>query len=179
VAPYLGTEGMQPIVDDMSMEIGYRYNSAAMAPDPAAPAALTEHPRDSRGRPGSRAPHVALEHAGKAVSTLDLFGRAFVILAGRDGTAWRDAALEAADGLGVPVEGHVVGDGDLRDPAGVFADAYGIASAGAVLVRPDGFVAWRAHDGAAEPAAVIGDALAGAVYRTRDASRASSAAPSA
>jgi 2-polyprenyl-6-methoxyphenol hydroxylase-like FAD-dependent oxidoreductase len=169
VAPYLGTDGMQPIVDDMSMEIGYRYNSAAVAPDPDAPAALTEHPHDSAGRPGSRAPHAALQRAGDAVSTLDLFGRAFVLLAGRDGTAWRDAALPAADALGVSLEAHVVGDGDLRDPASAFTDAYGISPAGAVLVRPDGFVAWRAQAGAEQPAAAIGDALAHAVCRTRDA----------
>ncbi len=82
VAPYLGTDGMQPIVDDMSMEIGYRYNSAAIALEPGAAPALHEHPRESRGRPGSRAPHVALDRAGTPLSTLDLFGTAFVLLAG-------------------------------------------------------------------------------------------------
>jgi 2-polyprenyl-6-methoxyphenol hydroxylase-like FAD-dependent oxidoreductase len=163
VAPYLGTEGMQEIVDDMSMEIGYRYNSAAVALEtnahpPEAPA-LHEHPRESTGRPGSRAPHLPVERAGASVSTLDLFGTAFVLLAGPDGGAWHDAARRAADALDVPMDAYLVGGGELRDPSGAFAAAYGISPAGAVLVRPDGFVAWRAHDATGASEAVIGDVL--------------------
>ena len=180
VAPYLGTDNMQPIVDDMSMEIGYRYNSAAVALEPDAGVALTEHPRDSKGRPGSRAPHVVLERAGAAVSSLDLFGRAFVLLAGQDGRAWRDAACGAADEMGVPLEAHLIGAGELRDPVGAFPDGYGITETGAVLVRPDGFVAWRARAGADDPAAAIINALERAVSPTRSASSAPSpAAPGA
>ena len=65
------------------------------------------------------------------VSTLDLFGKGFVILTGPEGAAWRDAARE------LPVEFHRI------EHAG-FAEAYGIGPAGASLIRPDGFVAWRA-----------------------------------
>ena len=36
VAPYLGTEGMQPMVDDFSIEIGCRYNSPRVALEPGA-----------------------------------------------------------------------------------------------------------------------------------------------
>jgi hypothetical protein len=148
VAPYLGSDGMQPIVDDMSMEIGYRYNSAAVALEPSAEPAVHEHPRESRARPGSRAPHVVLDRAGTTVSTLDLFGSGFVLLAGAAGGAWHAAALGASQRLGVPLEAHLVGGPQLRDPGDAFAGAYGISPAGAVLVRPDGFVGWRAHDDA-------------------------------
>jgi 2-polyprenyl-6-methoxyphenol hydroxylase-like FAD-dependent oxidoreductase len=168
VAPYLGTDGMQPIVDDMSMEIGYRYNSAAIALEPG-DAPLYEHPAESRGRPGSRAPHVALERAGEAVSTLDLFGTSFVLLAGADGGAWRDAAQSAGEALGVPLDSYVVGSDELRDPGGAFADGYGVSSAGAVLVRPDGFVAWRAPDGTGASEAPVRDVLATLLLRRRDA----------
>jgi 2-polyprenyl-6-methoxyphenol hydroxylase-like FAD-dependent oxidoreductase len=167
VAPYLGTDGMQPMVDDMSMEIGYRYNSAAVALEPG-DAPLYEHPSESRGRPGSRAPHVALERAGEAVSTLDLFGTSFVLLAGAQGGAWRDAAQSAGEALGVPLDCHVVGSGELRDPAGAFAGAYGISPAGAVLVRPDGFVAWRAQAGAGVSEALVHEVLATLLFRRRD-----------
>ncbi len=148
VAPYLGTDGMQPIVDDFSLEIGCRCNSPAVVLDPGpsnADAYLHEHPRESKGRPGSRAPHVLVEHDGARVSTLDLFGRDFVLLAGPRGEAWRDAAVAASEALGVRVGCHVIGDPQ-------FADAYGITAAGAVLVRPDGVVGWRAAeaDGASE-----------------------------
>ncbi len=176
VAPYLGTEGMQEIVDDWSMEIGYRYNSAAVVletdPHPAAhPAALAlhEHPRESLGRPGSRAPHVPVERAGASLSTLDLFGTAFVLLAGPDGEAWADAASRAADSLDVPLHAHVVGGGELRDPGGAFAAAYGISPSGAALVRPDGFVAWRAHDAGDASDAAVSDVLEALLLRQRDA----------
>ena len=57
-------------------------------------------PSEMRGQPGTRAPHVAL---GPDRSTLDLFGRAFVLLrpAGRRrlGAAGVDAHLIDADGF--------------------------------------------------------------------------------
>jgi 2-polyprenyl-6-methoxyphenol hydroxylase-like FAD-dependent oxidoreductase len=154
VAPYLGTEDMQPLVDDISMEIGHRYNSSAVVLEPGGDAALHEHPHRSKGRPGSRAPHVFLARDGERLSTLDLFGDKFVLLAAAEGAAWRDAALGAADRLGLLLDSHVVGDGDLPDPQGGFPDAFGLSRAGAVLVRPDGVVAWRAgdDDGASETA---------------------------
>lgn len=37
-------------------------------------------------------------------------------------------------------------DGELTDADARFPAAYGISEDGAVLVRPDGFVAWRAFD---------------------------------
>jgi putative polyketide hydroxylase len=145
VAPYLGTDGMQPLVDDFSLEIGTRCNSPAVVPESNREPALHEHPRESKGRPGARAPHVFFERDGARVSTLDLFGRDFVLLAASEGEAWRSATQAAAGGLGVTVDCHVIADPE-------FADTYGITGAGAVLVRPDGVVGWRAAeaDGASE-----------------------------
>jgi len=155
VAPYLGTEGMQALVDDFSIEIGCRCNSAAVVLEPGDDEALHEHPRESKGRPGSRAPHVLVPRDGARVSTLDLFGNGFVLLAGADGAAWHEAALSAAGQFGVPLDGYVIGDA-----ASGFADAYGISQAGAVLVRPDGVVAWRAVGAESEPQRVVRRALA-------------------
>jgi 2-polyprenyl-6-methoxyphenol hydroxylase-like FAD-dependent oxidoreductase len=154
VAPYLGTERMQPLVDDFSLEIGGRCNSAAVVLEPGEPQ-LYEHPRESKGRPGSRAPHVFLERGGARVSTLDLFGRGYVLLAGSGGGAWRDGAVAAAGALGLPLDAYVVGGGEVADPSVGFPDAYGISAGGAVLVRPDGIVGWRAADdsGASEATA--------------------------
>jgi 2-polyprenyl-6-methoxyphenol hydroxylase-like FAD-dependent oxidoreductase len=155
VAPYLGTEGMQALVDDFSIEIGCRCNSAAVVLEPGDDEALHEHPRESKGRPGSRAPHVLVPRDGARVSTLDLFGNGFVLLAGADGAAWHEAALSAAGQFGVPLDGYVI-----ADAASGFADAYGISQAGAVLVRPDGVVAWRAVGAESEPQRVVRRALA-------------------
>src|SRR5205823_2113767 len=84
-----------------------------------------------------------LERDGKRLSTIDLFRGAFVLLAGADGQAWIDAARSSASHFnGVQLDTHVV---DVNVTA-----AYGISSSGASLVRPDGFIAWRATSAAAD-----------------------------
>jgi putative polyketide hydroxylase len=47
--------------------------------------------------------------------------------------------------LGVDLEFHRIGTGGISDPQSLFPVAYGIPPEGAVLIRPDGFVAWRAQ----------------------------------
>ncbi len=118
-APYLGTGGIQPVENDLNVELGYCYEGK-----------LHENPRDTKARPGSRAPHYWLERNGKRISTLDLFGRNYVLLRGRDSSA----ACE------LNAETHTIGQNGLLDPEGGFEEAYGISTSGAILIRPDGFV---------------------------------------
>jgi 2-polyprenyl-6-methoxyphenol hydroxylase-like FAD-dependent oxidoreductase len=151
-APYLGATDYQPVAHDFDIELGYLYRSPAVVAEADSPQGH-EDPRQSCGRPGSRAPHLWLERNGERISTIDLFGRGFVLLAGPHGAGWSSAAREAADAIGgLPLHCHVVGDGDLRDPANAFARAFGIGSAGASLIRPDGFVAWRSSAAASSNA---------------------------
>ena len=126
---------------------------------PGDSAPLHEHPAASHGRPGSRAPHVELDRAGSQLSTLDLLGRNFVLLAGSDGAAWCTAALDAGRQLGVGLDAWQVGTADLHDAGERFPSAYGISRSGAVLVRPDGFVGWRAVDAADASASVLAEVL--------------------
>jgi 2-polyprenyl-6-methoxyphenol hydroxylase-like FAD-dependent oxidoreductase len=146
-ATYLGTEGMQPVVNDLNIELGYRYHSQAVIPEPDDDGGDHEHPRDSKGKPGTRAPHMWLR---EDQSTLDLFGSSFILLTGPSGDAW------IAAGLKLPIEVHKISHVE-------FPEAYGISDSGAVVVRPDGFVAWRAKtaDGAAEEVlrGVLGEIL--------------------
>jgi 2-polyprenyl-6-methoxyphenol hydroxylase-like FAD-dependent oxidoreductase len=151
-APYLGTDHIQPLVDDLSLEIGHRYRSAAVLEEPAAGDDGLPYvdPRSSSGLPGTRAPHVWLERDGRRLSALDLFGGRFVLLAGPEADAWCDAAAWAKSIAAAPLEVHRVGSsGTLGDPDGGLPDAYGLASDGAVIVRPDGYVGWRARDATA------------------------------
>jgi putative polyketide hydroxylase len=149
------------------MEIGYRYNSSAVVLEPGHEHALHEHPRESKGRPGSRAPHVSLTRGGIELSTLDLFGRHYVLLAAPAGEAWHRAALAAAAELGLTLDSHVVGGEELRDPQGRFVDAYGISGAGAALVRPDGVVGWRAADATGASEATVREVLTALLCRKR------------
>ena len=147
VVPERGTDKVKPFVDDLTIEIGYCYRSSAIAGDvngvdAEGGGAVCEHPDELRGRPGSRAPHVVLRRDGDTISALDLFGRRFVVLAGPDGDAWCAAAAAAAAALGIPIDTYRLGR-DLEDVEGRFLESYGLTAAGAVIVRPDGFVAFR------------------------------------
>ena len=169
-APYLGTEDIQPVVDEWRMEIGHKYHSSAVLSEKDDDGALHEDPRESRGRPGTRAPHLFLERAGQRLSTLDLFGKHFVLLAGADASAWRDAAGAAAGQIkGLTVDSYVIGSGgDLTEPgggSGAFADRYGISPSGAVLVRPDGFVAWRTKEMPSAAVTTLVDVLSSILSR--------------
>jgi hypothetical protein len=96
--------------------------------------------------PGARAPHAWLGHPEARLSRLDLFGSAFTLLAAPGGSAWCTVAAQVERELGVPIDGYRMGGPGLRDLGG-FTEAYGLGEDGAVLVRPDGHVAWRRATG--------------------------------
>jgi hypothetical protein len=132
---------MQDPVPDLHVVFN-RYRSAAVIPDPGYvdDGLLHIDPRQSRGLPGTRAPHVVLVRDGATLSTLDLYVGEFVLMAGPDGAAWEQSAVEAGVEVGVNVVSYIV----ERDQSSSFCEDYGIEPSGASLVRPDGFVAWRA-----------------------------------
>jgi 2-polyprenyl-6-methoxyphenol hydroxylase-like FAD-dependent oxidoreductase len=150
-------------LNELGMIFGAAYESPAIVPD-GTPAAVVRNPVTDyvpTGRPGGRAPHVWLERSGMRLSTIDLFGDRFVLLAGVDGPAWRDAATAAARGLGVPLQAFTIGaGGDLGDAEKRWPDVYGVRPDGAVLVRPDGHVAWRCPESPPAPGRELERALA-------------------
>lgn len=158
-APYLASGGMASIVGDLEIDLGVRLRSRAIVAEHGAEEGVYVDPREARGAPGTRAPHIWLE-GDHRLSTLDLIGKGFVLLAGPDATAW------ALAGDAAEITTHRVGGpGELGDPDGAFSDAYGITAAGAVLVRPDGFVAWRAGDAEGASVQALTDALHTALCR--------------
>ena len=81
------------------------------------------------------------------MSTLDLFGTGFVLLAGVDGDGWCEAASKVASSVGVDLVAYYAGPaGDLVCSKGEWESSAWISTRGALLVRPDGFIAWRAWD---------------------------------
>jgi len=148
-APWLAaTQNTEPLAHDFDIEIGYLYGQDAVHADP----------RTTRGLPGSRIPHHWLERDGKRVSTLDLTG-GWLLLAGIDGEAWCEAACTAArDFSRLPLEALRVSS-ELHDPGGTFAASVGISAGGALVVRPDGFVAWRSETLVSDPHAALRAAL--------------------
>jgi 2-polyprenyl-6-methoxyphenol hydroxylase-like FAD-dependent oxidoreductase len=130
---------------------GYEYASPAIISEPGArPKNILRQLFSGTGllgldgRPGTRAPHIWIEKQGQRISTLDLFGKGFVLLAGSDGNAWCKAASTVAVDLGIDLTAYSIGPaGDLLAPNKAWQASAGISARGALLIRPDGFVAWR------------------------------------
>ena len=164
--PGLGTDGLEPLIDDPPIDLGYRYRSESFTMDGSDDGSQWEDPHASNGRPGFRAPHITVRRNGAELSTLDLLDRDSVLFTGADGQEWVQAGTAAAERLGVRLDVYRVGDGgDVEDPSGGFAKAYGIEPDGAVLVRPDGFVAWRSSGAVADAGRAVDEALARSLCR--------------
>lgn len=118
-------------------------------------------------RPGAKLPHAWLVGAdGRRVSTLDLVGKGrFSLVTGIAGQSW----VEAATRLNLPfLRTVVIGLPGAHDAYCNWHGVREIDEAGALLVRPDGVVAWRQHCGAvdvAEAQAALEQALASLLDR--------------
>ena len=135
------------------IELNQRYVSGNVIPDPHG--TPEEWQRDPQlfvrptTRPGAKLPHAWLVGKdGRRVSTLDLVGRGrWSLVTGIAGSKWCDAARE----LDVPfLETVVVGLPGAQDLYCNWQALREIDEAGALLVRPDGVVAWRQRHGAAD-----------------------------
>jgi 2,4-dichlorophenol 6-monooxygenase len=127
-------------------EMNQRYESSAVIADKDAEPEYFGRDRalylQPTTRPGAKLPHAWLvNRAGVRVSTLDVTGQGkFSLVTGLSGQAWRAAVTK----LGAPwLRLVVVGEEGARDPYCHWPDVSEIEEAGAILVRPDGYVAWR------------------------------------
>lgn len=141
----------------LGQEMGYRYSSAVIVPDdaPLPDTCIARYVQTAT--PGCRAPHLWVRN-GERKPIMWLFDQEFTLLTGSSGQAWRHAAR----GLSDPAEVMAVGIGEGLDYAADEADfeaIYGIGPDGAVLVRPDGHVAFRSRGAVADPAATLQAAL--------------------
>ncbi|WP_448627168.1 FAD-dependent monooxygenase [Geodermatophilus sp. URMC 64] len=160
VDPSLPRDDLAAPMDDASIELGPVHRSEAIVAEEPDDGAPLVDPREPGGRPGTRAPHVPVVRDGGTGSVLDLFGRDLVLLAGAKGDRWCAAAEQAAAASGVPLTAHTVAAaGSVVDADGRFAEAFGVDEDGAVVVRPDGTVAWRSRRAVEEPAAVLDGVL--------------------
>ncbi len=145
------------------VELGQRYTSTAIRSNPAAPIPSRDPELyyEPSTLPGGCLPHAWLEHAGRRLSTMDLcILDGFTLLTGATGGAWAEAARRVSDKLGVTIEPVEIGlRRDIQDPTGKWARLRGVQEDGAVLVRPDRFVAWRWDASVEQPAVALEHAL--------------------
>jgi len=137
-------------------DLGVTYRSAVIADGAAGPVRGFA----PSGRPGERAPHLWVERSGRRISTLDLFDGGFTLLTGASGARWRHGTPD-----GTPLTVLSFGR-ELSDDGGHAARAHGLTPTGAVLVRPDGHIAWSCAAAPADPAAALDRALALALGRS-------------
>ncbi|MEU3624251.1 FAD-binding monooxygenase [Amycolatopsis coloradensis] len=126
----------------------YRYDSDAVLTDDAASPDIL----DNQATPGCRLPHRWLTDGNRRLSTLDLVGAQWTLLTGPNGTGWLTAStndLQVRQITAAMVEG---------DPA-AFTEMAGTEPDGALLVRPDGFVAWRSRSLPTDPNDTIRSAM--------------------
>ncbi|MDR3661756.1 MAG: FAD-dependent monooxygenase [Mycobacterium sp.] len=139
----LAAEEEQPM---FALLAGYQYRSAAVISDTEPTGAPLKLVTELRGQPGTRVPHMWLQHGG--VSTLDLIGAGFTLLTAEDTGAWLSASSES-------VVVQTISAADQQ----AWLESTGLRSDGALLVRPDAFVAWRAESLPPDPAAALSQAL--------------------
>jgi 2-polyprenyl-6-methoxyphenol hydroxylase-like FAD-dependent oxidoreductase len=149
-------------VDDVLCTLGQRYRSVAVIG--AEHDTVYGDSLELRATPGLRAPHLWLGQDGGRITVHDLCHDAFVLLTGSAGGAWMDAAGKvAASQPTIPLRAYRIGpagaDADLTDIEGAWPQRYDLGRDGAVLVRPDGYVAWRCASPGADPAGLLSGAL--------------------
>src|ERR1700758_649655 len=130
------------------IELGYIYHSDAITTEPTTPPPPERDPvlfYTPTTRPGARLPHARLERDRKPLSSLDLVDpQGLTLLTGVGGTTWHTSAQHNATRVCLPITVHVIGErGGLYDPYRDWANRSEIDSTGAILIRPDGHIAWR------------------------------------
>jgi len=155
------------------LELGFTYDEGAVVsdgtnPPPVDPAGQIYIPTT---RPGHRLPHVWIERDKNVVSTQDLIipGKDdLFLITDEDGSAWEDAALKLSK-----IGGCRIGVAKIRSRPHSNASSLGLyydyqdqwskvremRDGGAILVRPDNFVAWRSLGPSKDPFNVLSKAL--------------------
>lgn len=131
------------------VDFGYNYPEGAIVDDDQTPHA---EPLESirlyqpSTRPGHPLPHAFVEYAGRRTSTAELVGAGrFLLIAGEDGHAWCEAAAKLAEDNAIALEAVRIGvlSGDYIDIRCAWLKQREIGAQGALLVRPDRYIAWR------------------------------------
>jgi FAD binding domain len=131
--------------------LGFSYEQGAVIPDGTPRGGHLTRYYTPTDRPGSRFPHMWLDMP-RTRSTLDWFDKDFTVVAGPLGGEWLEAGRDVSTKLGLPLGLQLL-------PNAHPADGIQMGMRGAVLVRPDGHVAWRMPYIPPDPAKELAGAL--------------------
>jgi hypothetical protein len=142
-AAILRTRAKEFQYDSAGIELGYRYEDSPICVGDGTPPPKLDHGRYLPSTwPGARAPHVWLQDGR---STLDLFGRGFVLLNFAGSGADTRPFTAAASKVALPLQVINSNDSKVKE----------IYERELVLVRPDGHVAWRGNSLPEKPGDII------------------------
>ncbi|KAJ5728701.1 uncharacterized protein N7483_003209 [Penicillium malachiteum] len=153
-------------IDDDAMEFGQIYLSKGIiGSDESLPKALK--PDEWKGQPGTHLPHFWVEMNEGCQSSLDLIGSNSWTLLFTSGE-WADAVCQINKRSRIPLKGIHVGHGVRVVPSGDFSASFGISENGCVLVRPDGYIAWRLTDLPSKCQQMLEDILGQVAFQAGD-----------
>jgi hypothetical protein len=158
--------GQEPHYRFLGLDLGFAYQQGALIPEntPKPQAANPVVDYLPTTWPGARLPHLWVCRDQQRTSLLDLCdGESFVLLAGSAGfQTWRAAIDTVQKTCRAPFVCLSIGpdrSADLVDEKNRWLPLSEVESTGAVLVRPDGHVAWRSLRAPDNPAKVLVDAV--------------------
>lgn len=140
-AAYINKEELKNVTlyDDVSMELGQIYRSKGVInAAPNGPDAM--RPDQWKGQPGTRAPHLWITIGKHKISILDLFQKGWVMIT--TDKQWQDVAKSFFDSK-IKLDTYLIGHDIITADPHAFKTLYGIGDHGAVLIRPDGYIAWK------------------------------------
>jgi 2,4-dichlorophenol 6-monooxygenase len=152
------------------VELGQFYESSAIVPDGS------KRPEPSRDPdlyyqhstvPGSHVPHAWVGDNKRKLAIMDLAPyTGFTILTGIAGEAWKAAAEKVSHDLGVELRTVVIGPGrEVTDLYYDWAKLREVEESGALLLRPDKHIGWRARSLPENPEQELRSALAAILSR--------------
>lgn len=118
-------------VNNILLDLGFIYGSEYQNQESYKPSSKI----------GARAPHCWLLKENEEISSLDLYDNQFVLVCPPTARHWQDKYRQ------FPCKIVTIGKlGEYLDKNYDFLEKYEISETGAVLVRPDGHIAWHAKD---------------------------------
>jgi 2-polyprenyl-6-methoxyphenol hydroxylase-like FAD-dependent oxidoreductase len=123
----------------------YQYSSVAIITDDPSSNGVADR---LQGAPGTRIPHLWVNIQNETKSTLDLLGKGFVLVTGSKNDIWAKVTEIIDEKYAIHIPFYNMGKSGIIASTGIkIYRALGIEESGALLVRPDGFVAWKIRNG--------------------------------
>jgi len=154
--------GQREQVFSQGQQFGQIYPAGALVDDGTLVEESSVSTYRPTGHPGARAPHIWLESGENGPrSTVDLYNGGFILFAASYGESWLAAAAKVAESVKAPITAFRIGGTDCRPLPGKprWEDVVGVGATGALLIRPDGYVAARWRTLPDNPSSVLQDAM--------------------